>query len=89
MSDGTDPASDTFIGRLFKRIVPGSSYAAFPWRSWDKICTILETIRGRGIRIRRSTNEAKWELDATSGAIIDKPHAYSVYVHDPDAQWSS
>lgn len=83
MSDGGQ-ASDTFIGRLFKRIVPGSSYAAFPWRSWDKICTILETMRGRGIRIKRSTSDTKWELDATSGSVLDKPHAYSVYVHDPD-----
>jgi len=76
-------ASDTFIGRLFSRIRPGSSYAAFPWRSWDRICSILETIRGRGIRIKRSRNENKWELDATVGA-LDRPNAYSVYVHDPD-----
>ena len=76
-------ASDTFIGRLFSRIRPGSSYAAFPWRSWDRICSILETIRGRGIRIKRSRNENKWELDATVGA-LDHPNAYSVYVHDPD-----
>lgn len=79
---GRTPASDSFIGRLFRRIKPGTSYAAFPWRSWDKICTILETIRGRGIRVVRSTNDTAWELDATAN--LDKPHAYSVYVHDPE-----
>lgn len=82
MSTG-EPASDTFIGRLFSRIKPGSSYAAFPWKSWDKICTILETIRGRGVRIKRSTNETQWEIDATSAATLASPHAYAVYVHNP------
>lgn len=77
------PASDTFIGRLFRRIAPGSSYAAFPWKSWDKVCTILETIRGRGCRIKRSHKDNEWEIDATDGISLDKPHAYSVFVLDP------
>jgi len=81
----SEPASDTFIGRLFKRIAPGSSYAAFPWKSWDKVCTILETIRGRGCRIKRSHKDNEWEIDATDGTALDKPHAYSVFVLDIEA----
>ena len=70
---------DTCIGRLFGRIRPGSSYRAFPWRSWDRICTILETCVGYGILINRTTTGSDWslELDPTVAAKV-KPFAVVV-----------
>lgn len=76
---------DTFIGRLFGRIRPGSSYRAFPWRSWDRICTILETCAGYGIIINRTPTGSDWsiEIDPTVTAKI-QPFTVVAYNKNPD-----
>lgn len=77
--------NDTWIGRLFSRIKPGSSYAAFPWKSWSKICLILETIKGIGCRINRTRSGQNWSIELVDeDGFPARPHAYQVHVRNPD-----
>lgn len=77
--------NDTWIGRLFSRIKPGSSYAAFPWKSWSKICLILETIKGIGCRINRTRSGQNWSIELVDeDGFPSRPHAYQVHVRNPD-----
>lgn len=77
--------NDTWIGRLFSRIKPGSSYAAFPWKSWSKICLILETIKGIGCRINRTRSGQNWSIELVDeDGFPARPHAYQVHVLNPD-----
>ena len=65
--------SNTWIGNLFSRIKPGTSYRVFPWRSWEKICLILETISGIGCKINRTENGQGWtiEVDGSQSTELD------------------
>ena len=66
-------ASDNdWIGRIFSRIRPGTSYRAFPWRSWEKICLILESIKGSGIRIRRTESGQGWALEVDKDELFPR-----------------
>ncbi len=76
---------ETWLGKLFNRIKPGSSFAAFPWKSWSKVCLILETIKGIGCRINRTRSGQNWSIEMVDeDGFPSNPHAYQVCVRDPD-----
>ena len=48
---------DCRVYDYFRRIRNAISFAAFPWRSYNRICDILENISGVGCRIEKQTKE--------------------------------
>lgn len=60
---------DCKVFGYFKRIRNAISFAAFPWRSYNRICDILENLSGVGIRIEKQTKEnTRWLLVADAQA---------------------
>ena len=47
---------------LFGRLRKGLPWSAFPWESYNKICTVLEGLQGVGCHVEKSADGRDWTI---------------------------
>ena len=74
-----DKYHDCRVFNYFKRILRPISFAAFPYRSWNRICDILENISGVGCRIEKQSKEnTHWLLVVDTPTVDGYPALFTV-----------
>lgn len=80
-----DKYHDCHVFGYFKRIRRAIAFAAFPYRSWNRICDILENISGVGCRIEKQSKEnTHWiiNVDPSENDLWFLCALFSVHVFD-------